>query len=96
MQSGRSFQQAHVVASDIGKAAMKTVEYLLKSENFSVAARLDPLSPEAPLWLKLAAKWRIRALEENHGFVQGRCAYLGRKSEIELWEAIAPPPGFRH
>jgi hypothetical protein len=75
---------------------MNTVEYLLKSENFSVAARLDPLSPAAPVWLKLAAAWRIRALEENHGVIRGRRAFLGRTSEIELWDAIAPPPAFRH
>jgi len=75
---------------------MNIVEYLLKSENFSVAARLDPLGPEATIWLKLAAKWRIRALEENRGFVRGRRAFPERKSEIELWDSIAPPPGFRH
>jgi hypothetical protein len=75
---------------------MNTVECLLKSENFSVAARLDPLSPDAPVWLKLAAAWRIRALEENRGLVQERRAFLGRKSEIELWDDIAPPPAFRH
>jgi hypothetical protein len=70
---------------------MNTVEYLLKSENFSVAARLDPLSPDAAVWLELAAAWRIRALEESHGFVEGRSAFLERKSEIELWDAIAEP-----
>ncbi|HEV7690988.1 MAG TPA: hypothetical protein VGO52_09205 [Hyphomonadaceae bacterium] len=70
---------------------MNTVECLLKSENFSVAARLDPLSADAPVWLELAAAWRLLALEENHGMGQGRRARLERKAEIELWDAIAAP-----
>jgi hypothetical protein len=69
---------------------MNAVECLLKSENFSVAARLDPLSADAPVWLELAAAWRLRALEESHGFGHGRRALLKRKAEIELWDAIAP------
>jgi hypothetical protein len=74
---------------------MNAVECLLKSENFSAAARLDPLSPDAPVWLELAAAWRIRALEEDHGIAkwgiaQESHALLERKAEIELWDAIAP------
>ena len=75
---------------------MNAVECLLKSENFSVAARLDPLSPDAPVWLELAAAWRLRALEQNHDFRLGRRAVLERKAEMELWDAIAPLRARRH
>jgi hypothetical protein len=71
---------------------MNAVECLLKSENFSVAARLDPLSPDAPVWLVLAAAWRMRALEEDHRLGQGRRAVMARKADIALWDAIVPEP----
>jgi hypothetical protein len=75
---------------------MNAVECLLKSENFSVAARLDPWSPDAPAWLKLAAAWRVRAVEDNRGIVQSSRALLKRKGDIELWHAIVAPAASRH
>jgi hypothetical protein len=75
---------------------MNAVECLLKSENFSVAARLDPLSPHASTWLDLAAAWRMRAMEERHGIARGSRALLERKGEIELWHAIAAPRASCH
>jgi hypothetical protein len=69
---------------------MNAVECLPKSENLSVAARLDPWSPDAPAWLELAAAWRMRALEDNRGSSRESHALLKQKAEIELWDAIAP------
>lgn len=71
---------------------MNAVDCLLKSENCSVAAQLDPMSPEAPVLLELAAAWRMRAIEECHGFaLPGRGAMFEREGEIDLWRAIAEP-----
>lgn len=71
---------------------MNAVECLLKSENFSVAARLDPLNPEASALLELAAAWRLRAIEESHGFIMPRSGTMfEREGEIDLWRAIAEP-----
>jgi hypothetical protein len=70
---------------------MNAVECLLKSENLSVAAKLDPLSPDAPVWLELAAAWRIRAIEERHGFAQEHRVLMERRGEVELWHSIVAP-----
>jgi hypothetical protein len=71
---------------------MNPVECLLKSENFSVAARLDPLSPDAQVWLQLAAAWRMRATEERCGSAlhEGHCLFE-KNGEVELWNAITEP-----
>jgi hypothetical protein len=70
---------------------MNAVECLLKSENCSVAARLDPFSPDAPILLELAAAWRMRAIEESHGSAALNHGMLEREGDIELWNAIAEP-----
>ena len=67
---------------------MNAVECLLKSENYSAAAQLDPLCPDAQVWLELAAAWRMRAVEERHGIaLRDRC-FLERSGEVETWNAV--------
>ncbi len=68
---------------------MSPVECLLKSENYSVAARLDPLGPDTQVWLELAAAWRMRAIEERHGIASLGHGFLERSGEVETWNALA-------
>jgi hypothetical protein len=70
------------------EVAMNPVECLLKSENYVAAAQLDPLGPDAQVWLELAAAWRMRAIEERHGIASPGHAFLERSGEIETWNAL--------
>lgn len=70
---------------------MNPVECLLKSENYIAAAQLDPLGPDAQVWLELAAAWRMRAIEERHGMASPGHSFLERRGEIEVWNALGAP-----
>lgn len=67
---------------------MNPIECLLKSENYSAAAQLDPLCPDAPVWLELAAAWRMRAVEARHGIALKERCFLERSGEVETWNAL--------
>ena len=67
---------------------MNPVECLLKSENYFAAAQLDPLGPDAQVWLELAAAWRMRAIEERHGMASLGHGFLERTGEVETWNAL--------
>lgn len=59
-------------------AVLTATECLLKAENYSVAARLDPSNARLPVYLRLAALWRARAVELQIG---GRIELMSEPDE---------------